>query len=408
MTKELPNPTSPVYKGVRDETDKIETIAATRGGAEALHALIALSNEVNTRTGEKTDITPYLDQLNKDQNGKFMTEIAAAYLKEKERPISHGKPMTAADVDSALGELDWRQEVDPVTKKLLECANGHFGDIAKAAGKDPNAGLTDADLGRAMASTDATAATDLKKTLTETDDAKMVQTFLADNGKLLDTIGTLRSKDSSSHRFQKSDLDAFLNHAHQNPGIYSTAWVNAAEQLSKELPKFVGKYGWINKDSMAAGLGINAESAGNVMEQALAKPIPTVPPAQPVEVAQTKPLKPREAPHTPRPHTPRTPAERTETADVKPNCKALQDALTIQDGEGPWACAVRLCEATKVKLNNKEILELALILKRSTPPNGGYYRTGEQLKLPEHFASSPNSNLAKLEAEILKANSTNV
>jgi len=395
MTKELPNPSSINYRGVRDETDRIETIAATRGGAEALHALLALSNEANPNLGTpKTDISKFIDQLGKDQGGKFLTEIVTAYIKEKERHISHGKPMTGADVEATLGELDWKQNVDPVAKKLLEAANDRFGDIAKAAGKDAKTGLTDADLGRAMAVFDASAATDMKKSLTETDDAKMVQTFLADNGKLLDTISTCVNKGASNHTFSHSDLTSFLNHAHQNSNIYDSTYVKAAEQLDREFNKFA-KNGVVDKDSMAKGLGIDADNAGKVMEQALARPIPTIPAAQPVEVAQVKPQsKPRETPH-PRP----TPAEKVQTAGTTPSCNSLQNALTIQDGEGPWACAQRLCELTKVKLNNREMLQLALILKKASPPNGGIYRSGDVLNIPEHFAP-PNTNLAKLEAEV--------
>jgi hypothetical protein len=401
MTKEIPNPSDAV-----DSAHRIETIVATKGGEEAIKALSALSHDANSSWA-----TPYiLEQIKKDSGGdKYLVDLGAAWLHDNESVVvNSGQAVSSYDVNRTAGFLKLSGGADPLATAMLDICQTNFTDIAKAAGKGEKDSLSDADLAKSVQALDYDRATSMRHQVVESDDAKMINTLLADNGRLLKRVASMRdSGHGHANEFVRyGDLEEFLKVEKNNPGMFKPEEVAAVQRLKDEwytFRKFGGKSFYVDKDTLAQGLGISGDEPSKVMDQVAKGPAPVAPVIEAQNRPPAPPPTPREAPHPlpakkethkkvevvqDKPVPPLPPERKKQIADAVPHCKSLDDALKIRDGEGPWACAVRLCELTKTNLTNREMLALAIILKSHNPPTNGVYRTGDSMHLPSDFGST--------------------
>ncbi len=275
MSTEIPNPYD-----LKDSANRIETIAATKGGEAALKALTALSNEYIADGGEgrkqkdPDQVKAIMEQVKKDSNGVYFTEIAAAWLKDNDGVIvNKDQPVTKPDLDRTSKLLNLSQSPDPVASEVLDFSSQHFDIFSGIAGK---AALSEADLGNVSAALDKKGLDAFKHKLCDSEDAKMVASLLKDNGRLFKTVVTMTDHGQARDYIRYSDVEEFLKLETNNPGMFPKEQVDAVKVLQKDWDTFSsrGVVFWktyVDKDTLAQGLGVASDSAWQVMNDALKK-----------------------------------------------------------------------------------------------------------------------------------------
>jgi hypothetical protein len=279
MSTEVPN-----YKDATESAHRIETIAAMQGGTAALTALEKLAADAKTAKANNTDgptqqqIAGIVDQLSKDDGGKYLSDISAAWVHKNENRIHRGQPVSGDDIADKLDSLGFGGSPDPLVQKYLETAKSQYEAVTKAAGKKPGEGLSDADLAKAQATLDKEIHGDFKHQIVDQADASkldgpaVAQALTADGWKLFNRIATISDLGKSSGQIQMKNLDDFVSYAKNNPSLFDKQDVEVAKYLQANFDKFkthesytFGHKDYIDFNSLGRGLGIASDKPGDIM-----------------------------------------------------------------------------------------------------------------------------------------------
>jgi len=281
MSNEVPN-----YTDATESAHRIETIAAMQGGTAALAALEKLATDAKTAKAQGTvgptqdNIKGIIDQLAKDDNGKYLTDLSAAWVHKNENRIHRGQPVSGEDIADKLDSLDFGGSPDPLVQKYLATAKDQFGKVAEAAGKKPGDALSDQDLAKAQAALDKNIHSDFRHQVVDQADSSKLDTagatraLLANGGRLFDQIATVSDLGKSQGQISAKNLDDFIKYANNNPSLFNKDDVAVARYLQTNFDKLkfhesytFGSKDYIDYNSLARSLGIASDKPGDAMKQ---------------------------------------------------------------------------------------------------------------------------------------------